>query len=72
MASATDSGDESSSRGDSVSASEASHGTFRWSDLSNSDNPKLLPASDYTEDESSESGDSPSAPRATCKRDAAA
>ncbi|DBB11588.1 TPA: hypothetical protein ACH3X3_006980 [Trebouxia sp. C0006] len=55
VASATDSGDESSSRGDSVSASEASHGTFRWSDLSNSDNPKLLPASDYTEDESSES-----------------
>ena len=67
VASATDSGDESSSYGDSDSASEASHGTFRWSDLSNSDNPKLLPASDITEDESLDPGGSSSALPATCK-----
>ncbi len=72
LASPTDSGDESSSCGDSVSASEASHGSYRWSDASKTDNADSLPASDYTKYESSESGGSPSAPPATCKRGAAA
>ncbi len=72
LASATASGDESSSCCDSVSASEASNGSYRWSDASKSDNVDSLPASDYTEYESSESGGSPSAPQATCKRGAAA
>ncbi|KAL0043007.1 hypothetical protein WJX79_006623 [Trebouxia sp. C0005] len=55
LASATDSGDDSSSCDDSVSASEASHGSYCWSDASKSDNVNSLPASDYTEDESLES-----------------
>ena len=72
LASATDSGDDSSSCDDSVSASEASHGSYCWSDASKSDNVNSLPASDYTEDESLESGGSPSAPPAICKIGAAA
>ena len=70
LASATDNSDESTSRGDSDSASEASHGTYRWSDTSKSD-ADSLPASDYTQYESSESGESSSASPAI-KRGAAA
>jgi len=71
LASATDCGNESTSHADSDSASEASHGTYRWSNASNSDNADPLPASDDTEDESLGSGGSPSASSATCTRSAA-
>ena len=70
LAPANDSGDELSSCGD--SASEASHGSYRWSDASKLDNSDSLPASDYTKDESSESGGSPSSSPATCRREPAA
>ena len=64
LASAINSSDESSSRGDSVSASEASDGSYRWSDASKTDYADSLPTSDYTGDESWESGGSLSAPPA--------